>query len=76
MKVPAFAIGFQRLARDLIGPVGIACHVTWGVTYVAQVVEVAVDPDGDVHVQRVVCAVDCGLAINPNGVAAQMEGVG
>jgi isoquinoline 1-oxidoreductase beta subunit len=53
---------------------GIACHITWGVTYVAQVVELTVDDEGSVRVQRVVCAVDCGLAINPDGVQAQMEG--
>jgi len=53
---------------------GIACHSTWGVTDVAQVVEVSVAEDGAVRVQRVVCAVDCGLVVNPDGVAAQMEG--
>jgi isoquinoline 1-oxidoreductase beta subunit len=53
---------------------GLACHSTWGVTDVAQVVEVSVAGDGAVRVQRVVCAVDCGLVVNPDGVAAQMEG--
>jgi isoquinoline 1-oxidoreductase beta subunit len=43
-------------------------------TYVAQVAEVSVDGDGKVKVERVVCAVDCGIAINPDIVAAQMEG--
>jgi isoquinoline 1-oxidoreductase beta subunit len=37
------------------------------------VVEVSV-ADGKVRVQRVVCALDCGTVINPNGVEAQMEG--
>jgi isoquinoline 1-oxidoreductase beta subunit len=40
---------------------------------VAQVAEVAVDANGNVRVKRVVCAVDCGQAVNPNNVAAQME---
>jgi isoquinoline 1-oxidoreductase beta subunit len=53
---------------------GAACHSTWGVTDVAQVVEVSVANGGAVRVQRVVCAVDCGLVVNPEGVAAQMEG--
>jgi isoquinoline 1-oxidoreductase beta subunit len=53
---------------------GIACHSTWGVTDVAQVVEVSVVEDGVVRVHRIVCAVDCGLVVNPEGVAAQMEG--
>jgi len=42
--------------------------------YVAQVAEVSVDKDGQVHVQRVVCAVDCGQMVNPDTVTAQMEG--
>src|SRR5271165_50997 len=41
-------------------------------TYVAQVAEVSVDKDGHVKVDRVVCAVDCGTAINPDIIAAQM----
>jgi isoquinoline 1-oxidoreductase beta subunit len=43
-------------------------------TYVAQVAEVTVDEAGRVTVDRVVCAVDCGIAINPDVIAAQMEG--
>ena len=43
-------------------------------TYVAQVAEVSVDDSGHVKVDRVVCAVDCGTPINPDIIAAQMEG--
>ncbi|MDB6082751.1 MAG: aldehyde oxidase and xanthine dehydrogenase molybdopterin binding [Gammaproteobacteria bacterium] len=43
-------------------------------TYVAQVAEVTVGEDGHVKVDRVVCAVDCGTPINPDIIAAQMEG--
>ena len=43
-------------------------------TYVAQVAEVTVDEAGRVTVDRVVCAVDCGIPINPDVIAAQMEG--
>jgi isoquinoline 1-oxidoreductase beta subunit len=53
---------------------GIAVHSTFGVTHVAHVVEVSVTADGQIQVQRVVCAVDCGLVVNPDGVIAQMEG--
>jgi isoquinoline 1-oxidoreductase beta subunit len=52
---------------------GMAYHATFGVTHVAMVVEIEVTA-GVVRVQRVVCAVDCGLAINPDNIAAQMEG--
>jgi CO/xanthine dehydrogenase Mo-binding subunit len=52
---------------------GIAAH--WAnESYVAQVAEVAVEPDGSYRIERVVCAVDCGLVINPLGVRAQVEG--
>ncbi|WP_431824722.1 molybdopterin cofactor-binding domain-containing protein [Burkholderia sp. F1] len=43
-------------------------------SHVAQVAEVSVGADGKVKVERIVCAVDCGIAINPDIVAAQMEG--
>jgi isoquinoline 1-oxidoreductase subunit beta len=43
-------------------------------TRVAQVAEVSVDGQGRVTVDRVVCAVDCGTAINPDVITAQMEG--
>src|SRR5580693_6606241 len=43
-------------------------------TFVAQVVEVTILESGRVKVDRVVCAVDCGVAINPDVITAQMEG--
>jgi isoquinoline 1-oxidoreductase beta subunit len=52
---------------------GVAVHESFN-TVVAQVVEVTVDKDNKFTVDRVVCAVDCGLAINPDVVRAQMEG--
>jgi isoquinoline 1-oxidoreductase beta subunit len=53
---------------------GIAAHVGYG-SYVAQVAEVVCDASrGILRVQRVICAIDCGQAINPSGVQAQMEG--
>ena len=42
-------------------------------TYVAQVAEVSV-ADSGVQVHKVVCAVDCGVPINPDNIRAQMEG--
>jgi isoquinoline 1-oxidoreductase beta subunit len=39
----------------------------------AQVVEVEVSREGDVHVRRVVCAVDCGLPVNPDTIRAQVQ---
>jgi isoquinoline 1-oxidoreductase beta subunit len=51
---------------------GIATHFSFD-SYVAQVIEASVE-EGSVRVHRVVCAVDCGTAINPNQIRAQMEG--
>jgi isoquinoline 1-oxidoreductase beta subunit len=53
---------------------GMAYYATFGVTHVADVVEISVGADGRVRVHKVVCAVDCGKLINPDNVAAQMEG--
>jgi isoquinoline 1-oxidoreductase beta subunit len=54
---------------------GIAVHESFN-TFVAQVVEISRRKDG-VHLERVVCAVDCGVAVNPNIIAMQMEsGIG
>jgi isoquinoline 1-oxidoreductase beta subunit len=53
---------------------GIALFSTWNATPVAEVAEVSVASDGTVRVHRVVCAVDCGRAVNPSVVEAQMEG--
>jgi isoquinoline 1-oxidoreductase subunit beta len=43
-------------------------------SYVAQIAEVTVDRSGRVRVDRIVCVVDCGLAVNPDIVKAQLEG--
>ncbi|MBP1643462.1 MAG: aldehyde oxidase [Acidobacteria bacterium] len=52
---------------------GIAVHASFS-SFVAQVAEVSLDEGGMPRVHRVVCAVDCGVAINPDNVRAQMEG--
>ena len=51
---------------------GVACAFSFD-SYVAEVAEVSVDNAGLPHVHRVVCAVDCGRAVNPDGVRAQVE---
>jgi len=50
---------------------GIAVHESFG-SFVAQVAEVSLD-GGRVRVHRVVCAIDCGIAVNPQTIEAQME---
>jgi len=53
---------------------GIALHQSFG-SIVAQVAEVSVDPADAkrIRVHRVVAAIDCGTAINPNHIRQQME---
>jgi isoquinoline 1-oxidoreductase beta subunit len=51
---------------------GIAIHDFGSV--VAQVAEVTVSNEGDIKIDRVVCAIDCGTTVNPKTVEAQMEG--
>lgn len=50
---------------------GVAVHESFG-SYVAQVADVSV-VNGRIRVHRVVCAIDCGVAVNPDNVRAQME---
>jgi isoquinoline 1-oxidoreductase beta subunit len=52
---------------------GVSVQFVFG-SYVAQVAEVGVAKSGEVRVTRVVCAVDCGVVVNPDTVRAQMEG--
>jgi isoquinoline 1-oxidoreductase beta subunit len=52
---------------------GIAVHESFN-SFVAQVAEVSLGHDGVPKVERVVCAVDCGVAVNPGVIRAQMEG--
>lgn len=52
---------------------GVAVHESFN-SFAAQVAEVSLDDNGGFKVERIVCAVDCGLAINPDIIKAQIEG--
>ena len=52
---------------------GVAVHESFS-SFVAQIVEVSINNNDEIKVERVVCAIDCGIAINPDIVKAQMEG--
>lgn len=82
LEKEARALGVLNLAAEKSGwgkslpkgvSRGIAVHKSFG-TWVAQVAEVRVNADGSFKVERVVCAVDCGVAVNPDVIRAQMEG--
>ncbi len=68
-------IAGERMRAMRLAPghaVGMAAHSSFN-SYVAEVAEVSVD-NGQVRVHNVLCVVDCGIAVNPNVVRAQMEG--
>jgi isoquinoline 1-oxidoreductase subunit beta len=52
---------------------GVSVQLAMG-TYLSQIAEVEVSKDGEVSVRRVVCALDCGMVVNPDTIAAQIEG--
>jgi isoquinoline 1-oxidoreductase beta subunit len=72
LQVAADQAGWGRKLPEGEG-LGIAGHFTFG-GYVAWVAHVSVTPAGELRVRRLVGAIDCGLAVNPNGIRDQMEG--
>ena len=52
---------------------GIASYASFG-SYFAEVAEVSVSKDKELKIHRIVAAVDCGTAVNPEGIRAQTEG--
>lgn len=53
--------------------VGIATHFTFG-GYAAHAFEVEVNAKGELSIERIVAAIDCGFAVNPQAVEAQLQG--
>ena len=72
LKRAATAIGWGRPVASGRG-LGLASHFTFG-GYAAHAMEVSVDGEGGYRIERCVCAVDVGRAINPLGLEAQMMG--
>ena len=52
---------------------GVSVQFAFG-SYLAQVAEVAVAANGSLKIHRIVCAVDCGMVINPDTIEAQVQG--
>lgn len=72
LKFVADRIGYG-IARPRGRGVGLASHFTFG-GYAAHAVEASVGPKGELAIERIVAAVDCGFAVNPRGVEAQLQG--
>jgi nicotinate dehydrogenase subunit B len=74
LEAAAAAFGWKAAAAPSGRGFGIACSIDAG-TYVAAIAEVKVDMvGGRVKVQRIVCAQDMGIVVNPDGAKMQMEG--
>ena len=71
LELAATKAGWGRPLPKGIGR-GVAVQSAFG-SYLAQVAEVEVSPQGEVRVRRIVCAVDCGPVVNPDTVRAQMQ---
>ncbi|WP_247477593.1 xanthine dehydrogenase family protein molybdopterin-binding subunit [Bradyrhizobium sp. CW9] len=52
---------------------GISVQFAYG-SYTSQVAEVEVAANGSVKVKRIVCAIDCGMYVNPDTIEAQIQG--
>jgi isoquinoline 1-oxidoreductase beta subunit len=68
--------GWGRPAPDINGNKvfrGLAQAHGFG-SYVAACAEVSVNADGEVHLHRIIAATDCGHAVNPQQIEAQIEG--
>ncbi len=74
LQAAADAFGWKSGAAPKGNGRGVACSVDAG-SYDALMAEVHVDPaDGTVRVERIVCAQDMGIVVNPDGAKMQMEG--
>lgn len=71
IKFVAERIGYGKDLPEGRG-IGIATHFTFG-GYAAHAMEVTV-VDGKLTIERIVAAIDCGLAVHPNAVDAQLQG--
>ncbi|MFN3237207.1 MAG: molybdopterin cofactor-binding domain-containing protein [Pseudomonadales bacterium] len=72
LQFVARTIDYQSERPANVG-VGLASHFTFG-GYMAHAIEVELDSNGSLEIRRIVGAIDCGYAVNPNAVEAQMQG--
>jgi len=71
LKFVAKEIGYGKVVPHGRG-IGLASHFTFG-GYAAHAIEVTVE-SGKLTIERIVAAIDCGLAVHPNAVDAQLQG--
>ncbi len=76
-KAAVLKLAAEKAGWDTPAPAGrtrgVAVHKSFN-SYVAEVVEISMNDDDTVKVEKVTCAVDCGVAINPDIIRAQVQG--
>jgi isoquinoline 1-oxidoreductase beta subunit len=72
LKLAAEKSGWGSPLPSRVGR-GICAQPSFG-SFIATVVEAEVDDVGEVHLRRVTCAVDTGIAVNPDTIIAQLQG--
>lgn len=71
LELAAEKAGWKGAKQGAAGR-GVSVQFAFG-TYMAMVVDVVSGPENEIRVPRVVCAVDCGVVVNPDTVRAQVE---
>ena len=69
----ASMLDWQKRKKNNTGH-GIACFCYDTNAYAAHAIEVKVSEQNELYIKRVTCAFDIGLAVNPDGIKAQLEG--
>jgi isoquinoline 1-oxidoreductase beta subunit len=77
LRIVAERAGWGKSLPPATG-LGVACVTAQekkSPTWTASAVQARVDPaTGTVRVEKIICAVDCGIVVNPDGVRSQVEG--
>ena len=78
LRIVAERSGIGKTSLPANSGIGIACvsaQEKKTPTWTATAIQVKVDPaTGNVKVEKIICAVDCGIVVNPDGVRSQVEG--
>jgi isoquinoline 1-oxidoreductase beta subunit len=72
LKFVAGRAGYGRKLPNGRG-IGLASHFTFG-GYAAHAIDVTVGGAGELTINKIIAAIDCGFAVNPRGVEAQLQG--
>jgi len=72
LELAASKAGWGQTLPARVGR-GVAVQPSFA-SFIATIAEVEVDENGEIDVRRIVCAVDAGIAVNPDTIVAQLQG--